>query len=85
MTFEEAKELLMTCKRNELRDHAFGDKEVYFDTPEGEQIAEGYVGMATVSISVQGTEFQDDEAAELLKLGHLVKVERNDGQGDDHE
>lgn len=85
MTFEEAKELLMTCNRSELRDHAFGDKEIYFDTPEGEQVAEGYCGGGIVNITVHRTMFQDDEAAELLKLGHLVKVERNDSQGDDDE
>lgn len=84
ISFEEASKLLSQCTRNELRDHAFGDREVYF-TLNDEEVAEGYLGggMASVSIKGKGTEFTDGEARQLLALGTLGQVERNDSMDDD--
>lgn len=81
MTFDEVKELLQHTTRHELRDHAFGDKEVYFVTATGEQVAEGYWGSSGASVGVGGTVFEGEEAEQLLKLGALGNVARNDSQG----
>lgn len=83
ITYDEAVELLTNAKRSELRDHFFGDKEVYFTSDDDRSIAEGYSGNSAVSIMVQGTEFTGDQAAELLTLGTLVAVERNDSDTND--
>lgn len=83
MTFEEAAKLLETSNRSELVDKFFGDKEVYFTTPDGESIAEGYDGHSNTNIHVRGTEFTDAEATHLMKLGKLVGRERNDSQADE--
>lgn len=85
VTYEQAIELLSECNRSELRDHAFGDKEVYFETKDGNSVAEGYSGSSAVSVNIGETEFVDDEARHLLTLGTLVNVERNDAGGDDEE
>ena len=50
MTYEEAAELLSGCVRDELRDHAFGDAEVYW-LHNGLEVGFGYFGKeAEVSI-----------------------------------
>jgi len=83
MTFEEAKAILNTCVREELRDHAFGDREIYW-TRDGQEIAFGYSG-SSVSFGFSGddTVFSDDEVRELLRCGSLGTVERNDSTGPD--
>jgi len=83
MTYEEAVELLSNAHRSELVDKFFGDREVYFTTPEGESIAEGYDGHSNTNIVVKGTEFTGDQALNLMKLGKLVARERNDSQVDE--
>ena len=85
VTYEQAIELLSNCDRSELRDHAFGDKEVYFQTKDGNSVAEGYSGSSAVTVCIDGTEFTDSEARHLLTLGTLINVERNDAGGDDEE
>lgn len=84
VTFEAAKELLAPSTRNELRDHAFGDKEVYFEV-DGTTIAEGYSGSSGQSVHINGTEFTGEEACILLALGTLGNVDRNDSGKDDDE
>lgn len=98
MNFQEAKELLSTCERSELRDHAFGDREVSWVTKKDDEIvlvAEGYFGGGSGSgICILGdkdaegltttiAEFDGREALELAKCGCSVHVERNDSTGPD--
>ncbi|MNL63913.1 hypothetical protein D3C87_1880840 [compost metagenome] len=84
VTFEQAKELLANCKRSELRDHAFGDREIYFEDAQGVSVAEGYAGSGGYSINfVAGAYFDGTEARELIALGHEGKIERNDSTGPD--
>ncbi len=80
MTFEEAKALLSLCERNELRDHAFGDAEVYWDQGD-KNIAEGYFGREIEEVRVAGTNFTGKEARELRRVGKTGKIERNDAGG----
>lgn len=87
MTFQEAKDLLNTCQRTELRDHAFGDREVYWYKDE-EVVADGYFGGTGVSMVdiIDGGTFQGKEARELALCGTLAEVKRNDSTGpDDYE
>lgn len=83
MTLEEAKALLSQCNRNELRDHAFGDVEVLWF--KGVLIATGYFNRdsSTVHIIEQDQTFSGDEASELICLGTLTKLSRNDTTGPD--
>jgi hypothetical protein len=85
LTFDEAVTLLENSHRSELVDQAFGDKEVYFSTPSGDDLGEGYYGHAAISVTVHGTEFTNEQALQLLTLGKLVSRERNDSQGDDFD
>lgn len=80
ITLEQAKQLLKDSNRYELRDHYFGDTEVTFKDPHtGKTIAEGYSSTAVCNVLfLQGGEFFGEEALPLLKMGKLVKVERND-------
>jgi len=83
LSFEEAKALLSTCTRSELRDHAFGDREIYFEDAAGNAVAEGYSGSGDVSIEISGSHFVGIEAQQLILLGHVGAVERNDSSGPD--
>lgn len=81
MELEEAKTLLDGCDRVELRDHAFGDKEVFWDK-NGVDIAEGYAGSSMVSVTMEeGTSFTNDDARALMSCGTLGTVCRNDETG----
>jgi hypothetical protein len=94
MNVQEATELLSTCVRSELRDHAFGDSEIYWSLL-GEPIAEGYFGSGSASVSVftssteastlpDGEEtFEGDEAHQLRRCGVEGEIERNDETGPD--
>lgn len=89
MELEEAKKLLDLCEREELRDHAFGDREVFW-TFDGVEVAGGYFGSVDQNVWLldmeAGTEiagFRKDDAYELVKCGRLKAVERNDMQGND--
>ena len=81
MTFEEALYLLMSCKREELRDHAFGDAEVYW-MKDGKEVAVGYYGTSS-SVGIDGTSFTGEEAAKFRYVGRQGKIERNDETGPD--
>lgn len=87
MDLQETKALLEKCTRQELRDHSFGDTEVYW-TQNGKEVAGGYFSAseATVWFSTESvideTNFHDDEARELRKCGTL-QVSRNDETGPD--
>ena len=86
ITFEEAKAILNSCTREELRDHAFGDREVYWMRGE-EEIGFSYVcaGPDIVGVKLDGHEgtFEGREARELLGCGSSVRIERNDSTGPD--
>ena len=85
MTFDLAKEILKECTRDELRDHAFGDKELYWKDKFGHLIATGYVSSSDSDCGMTGFDviFTGSEARELAKLGKLGQVERNDSMEDD--
>lgn len=90
LTLEQAKTLLNSCDRYELRDHAFGDVEVSW-TKDDKDVASGYDGASSTSVYFHdgacdeptNVVFRDQEAIELLKCGTLRKVERNDSTGPD--
>ncbi len=82
MTLDEAKALLATCERDELRDHAFGDCEVYWMKGETE-IASGYFGGEDAEVHIGETVFIGVAAGELRTLGMRGFVERNDSTGPD--
>ena len=92
MTLEEAKKILSACERDELRDHAFGDREVYW-SKDGKEVASGYFGGSCSAIGftnfnengliVSLAEFKGKEAQELASCGASVKIERNDETGPD--
>lgn len=82
MKLETAKMLLNSARRDELRDHAFGDMEVYWIFG-GEEIATGYFSGTTQSVTVQAHNgehftFEGDAAIELHSCGTLGRIDRND-------
>lgn len=90
MNLEEAKECLSICKRTELRDHFFHDREVdwYF---EGVHVASGYFSLKERNITIykyvtDGTferlaQFDNSEADQLVGLGESFELSRNDKVG----
>jgi hypothetical protein len=85
MNLEEAKTLLNGATRHELRDHAFGDMEVYW-VKNGKEIACGYFGGDHAEISVfkpaaDATTFDGDDARALRECGTLGMAARNDETG----
>jgi len=91
MHIDEAKRILNSCVREECRDHAFGDREIYW-MQNGKERAFSYMGGGTspfVSIYDEEDEnktiatFDDREALELLNCGSDVIIGRNDETGPD--
>lgn len=89
MPFEYAKTFLAASTRDALVDHAFGDSEVFW-LREGREVASGYMGRSSKSVSVNetkhfaATKFQDKEAEELDALGQRGHIDHNDA-GDPRE
>lgn len=85
MTFDLAREILNESIRDELRDHAFGDKEIYWRNNYGHMVATGYVGPRRVECGMAGFDvsFSEEEARRLARLGTLGNVERNDSMDDE--
>lgn len=91
MNIDEAKVLLNACEREELRDHAFGDAEVYWMKGEGDdrkEVAFGYFGGgSTTGITIKGEDdevsFEGADARALRNCGTTGHVERNDETGPD--
>lgn len=83
MNVETAKLILNDCVRTELRDHAFGDKEVWwFKGPI--EIAFGYFGGGRAEVSLgPAFHFTNAHATALEECGTLTVVERNDETGPD--
>lgn len=85
MNLEEAKTLLGGATRHELRDHAFGDTEVYW-VKGGKEIACGYFGGGQDSVSIfkpaeDAASFDGEEARALRECGTLGEIGRNDETG----
>lgn len=83
MNFQEAKELLSSCERSELRDHAFGDSEIFW-SKDGKEVGGGYFGGKEASVWIDDqASFDGEEARTLRECGTLTNVERNDETGPD--
>lgn len=81
MNFDEAKFILERAERHELRDHAFGDMEVFWRKDE-KIVATGYFGVSSRRINMMnGGIFSGDEAMILKECGNLAGVDRNDTTG----
>lgn len=82
MDLEQAKQILMTAKRDILEDKAFGDSEISW-FQDNKIIADGYFSINNSSIRFlpphSGT-FEGKEAKELQRLGVPYKYARNDEQ-----
>lgn len=88
MLFADAKALLESCERRELRDHAFGDTEVSW-FKDGSEIAGGYFSGRNADVWIRVDEdatiigFEDMEARQLRELGTVGQIFRNDETGPD--
>lgn len=81
MNIDQAKEYLADTKRCELRDHSFGDREVFW-TINDVEVAHGYFSCSTSYVSIAGGQkFEDDDAIALEDCGTLDEVWRNDKTG----
>lgn len=81
MEVKEAKAILDDCDRDELRDHAFGDREISW-TRSGFEVAYGYDTGKECGVHIVGdTAFEGDDARLLIDCGTLAHVERNDSSG----
>jgi hypothetical protein len=98
ITLEEARTILNGAIRTECRDHAFGDREVYWYTedqiaridsedPEGvewgDEVGGGYFGQGGSTVWIGETTFNGADAYELVKCGQRAQIGRNDTTGDD--
>jgi hypothetical protein len=93
MDISEAKEKLNACERAELRDHAFGDTEVFW-YKDGVLVANGYFSGTTADVWIESNHtlgdpnrvsitFHGAESHELRKCGTEGPVSRNDETGPD--
>lgn len=84
MEYEQAAEILGKATRSELRDHAFGDREVFW-TVGDVQVAGGYFGGGRADVWFSSGEggWSGEEARKLSELGTLGVVDRNDETGPD--
>jgi hypothetical protein len=83
MDISAARLVLNNCTREELRDHAFGDAELFW-FKDGKEIATGYKGNGHDEVYLTPkTRFVGAMARELQSCGTLGHVERNDMTGPD--
>lgn len=83
MELSDAKTELNMCERQELRDHAFGDVEIFWMRGE-EEWASGYFGGGTAEVYLpEGISFKGSEAHELRRCGTRGVISRNDETGPD--
>lgn len=86
LDLDEAKVVLDSCERAELRDHAFGDVEVSW-TKDDKEIADGYFGGGVYDVCVKldskTVTFSNEQALKLRNCGTLAEVGRNDETGPD--
>lgn len=85
MDYDKAMTLLSQCTRDELRDHAFNDREITWHNGFGHEVATGYVGRGQATVSMTGFDikFGESDARPMINLGTLRNVERNDENGPD--
>lgn len=88
ISLEEAKKLLNSCTRSECRDHAFGDREIFWCDAHGRHVAEGYNSSVWIYSDVETQEtfdfdFSEKEARQLLSCGTVGTIDRNDTTGPD--
>lgn len=92
MDVEYAKTLLRGCVRAELRDHAFGDAEVFWIDEHKREVATGYFGGDDSSVTVNDLEdetgqtfyfFKGEDARALRECGTEGPISRNDETGPD--
>jgi hypothetical protein len=88
LTLEEIVKILEACTREELRDHTFGDVEVYW-MKGGKEVAVGYFGSSSrhvggIDAATGHWFFKDADADRLRRCGKLDRVDRNDETGPDH-
>lgn len=87
ISLNEVRDILASCTRSELRDHAFGDREIFWRTSDGEIVAEAYDGsVCSFHYEYEGKKFTSDNEGtlkELFSLGITGVVERNDSTGPD--
>lgn len=90
IALERVQLLLSESRRTELRDHAFGDRELNWYHPIYGPIASAYSGSSGNTISVRYEEagkihyFESldyTETRTLFLLGTLARIERNDSTG----
>ncbi len=83
MTLEEARVLLASCTCERLVDRTFGDEEIYWMSPDHEEIASGYFGRDSSSVTfrcsslVDECSWEGEEARSLRGLGKAGTIEYN--------
>lgn len=84
--FKRAKEFLQGCQRLELRDHAFGDREITWMIGD-EEVAGGYFGGGDKEVWIHedhgGGLFHGTKARQLAVCGRDPIIGRNDETGPD--
>ena len=97
MNIQRAIEVLSRSTRQELRDHAFGDVEIYWvdynipgEHEGGTEVGFAYIGgpgknLIHVTDPVNGdkTDFGENDFRALRNLGSSVRIDRNDETGPD--
>lgn len=73
----------VALRRSELRDHAFGDCEVFIEY-NGLEIGFGYFGGKHSSLTVMGGHFEGNIAREIRMKIPEGTIERNDSTGPDN-
>lgn len=83
MNVAQAANILSECMRDELRDHAFGDREVFWIKGQV-TVATGYFGgHYSVSFCDGSVSFSGADALFLAEYGTEGDIERNDEMGPD--
>ena len=82
MTFGEAKKLLGASIRSECRDHAFGDREVFWGDRDGNEVGGGYFGSES-HVWIEDDSWSGSDARELARCGTVGAIDRNDSTGPD--
>jgi len=83
-SFSEAEALLSEGIRSENRDHAFGDREVYWTNSDGKEIGGGYFNGAEGSVWLETGEcWSGADARRLANCGKVGTIGRNDSTGPD--
>lgn len=91
MKIDDARTLLKMCHRHELRDHAFGDRQVFWTAgpnTDDPLVAEGYFGGGSAEIWIhedwgENGAFTGDYAKRLSACGETGVIGRKDVTGPD--